>query len=370
MPESLTDDPRPRGLTQRVGGLFAALGVVGALMVALPLAQLLRYQVSEASALSTAQSQLDPMAHAVGVQRALLAHRDAAALVLAGHARFEPERQIRQRAVDQGLSALVGALASGLWPLAVNEAETLGQDWRSLARSCASRSVAVSQSHQAHGLLIEQTLQVMDMVTGGAVPDSPGLQHQPPTLAVVHALPRLAWKQAQVRESELATQAGSTAHSVQKSAAGEGALLALTTQRAAGAALDAQLALYQQAYSEGARHLAAQRRALQSDSGGLVIAMLALAGVAMLLTRAAWPGLRQLAADLQSAPPSSPAPSGLHPSRPQDQAGVLLDRLRDGRPGHRPGDRTDDEPSPSDDHGARPTDRTKRDPQTTLPPPP
>src|SRR5688500_16916132 len=154
MHPSLTDDPRPQGLSQRVGRRLAALGLVGALMVALPLVQLLHYQNSEANTLAAAQAGLDPVARAVDVQRGLLAHRDAAAQGLDGRDNFEPERQVRQGEVDERLTSLSATLVSGPWQRAVGEADALREDWLSLARNCAGRKVAVNESEQAHRLLI------------------------------------------------------------------------------------------------------------------------------------------------------------------------------------------------------------------------
>ena len=75
-------------LPQRLRRSLAALSLVGAVLVALPVAQLLRYQSAELDALTAGRTRLDPVARAVHVQRGLLAHRDVAAQVLGGSRRW------------------------------------------------------------------------------------------------------------------------------------------------------------------------------------------------------------------------------------------------------------------------------------------
>lgn len=388
MHESLTDDPRPQGLSQRVGRRLAALGLVGALMVALPLVQLLRYQNSEASTLAAAQAGLDPVARAVDVQRGLMAHRDAAALVLAGRDSFEPERQVRRGEVDERLTSLATTLVSGPWQRAVGESDALREDWLSLARNFAARSVAPTESEHAHRLLVEQTLQVIDLVADAGAPHAAAsLQQLQPTLAVAHALPRLAWKLEQLAqpvadnnsrqrdlasaEAELArtlgmlnaalivqprpalADAGATAGAaadryfqlLRNAGAETGAGQRSELQRAAGVALAAQFALFTQTHGDAAQQLSRQSRDVQIRSGRLIVAMLTLAAMALLLAVAARRSLRQLIDRAASA--GLPQGADPHqPSVPQRHASALLDRLREGRSA---------------------SDRTRRDSQPTLP---
>lgn len=376
MHPSLTDDPRPQGLSQRVGRRLAALGLVGALMVAMPLLQLLHYQNSEASTLAAAQAGLDPVARAVDVQRGLLAHRDAAALVLAGRDNFEPERQVRQGEVDERLTTLATTLVSGSWQRAVAESDALREDWLSLARNFAGRSVAASESEQAHRLLIEQTLQVIDLVADAGAPHAAAsLQHLQPTLAVAHALPRLAWKlellaqpalppvDNNTRQRDLASaeaelartlgmlnaaliaqprpalaDAGATAgaaadryfHLLRNTSPEAGDEQRKEVQRAASVALAAQFALFQQAHTDASHQLGRQSQAVQQRNGQLIVAMLTLAVMALLLAVGAWRSLRKLIAQVQ--PGDVPDGAEAHqPSQQERQAGALIDRLREGR---------------------------------------
>lgn len=384
-----TLDP-PARLPQRVGRRLAALGLVGALMVALPLVQLLRYQDSEAHTLAAARAGLDPVSRAVEVQRGLLAHQEIAAQVLNGRMVLEPERQVRQGEVDERLTALAVALLSGQWQRAVSESDALREDWQMLARQLGNRGLAASESDQAHRLLIEQTLQVIDLVADAGAPHAAASVHNlQPTLAVAQALPRLAWQLEQLvqpaalpllgdparqrdlasAEAELArtlgmlnaalvtqprpalADAGATAGAAAdryfyllrniRPAAGSEQRAEL--QRAAHIAASAQFSLFQQAHADATEQLAVQHDSVQLSRGRLVVAMTTLAAMALLLAVAAYRNLRLLTvlARLHGSDTGEPHYS----SQPQQHAGALFERLREGRA----------------------SDRTRRDSKPTLP---
>ncbi|MDE2274797.1 MAG: hypothetical protein KGK09_00730, partial [Burkholderiales bacterium] len=142
-------DPTPARLPQRLRRRLAALGLVGALMVALPLVQLLRFQNAADADLLQARTRLDPVARTVAVERSLLAHRSLADRVLAGPATRSPSRLAprqaatapalealraqRQAEVDQRIAALTAALTGGGWQAAATEAQALQHDWSRLA---------------------------------------------------------------------------------------------------------------------------------------------------------------------------------------------------------------------------------------------
>jgi hypothetical protein len=164
-------DPQP---DNRLRHKFAALGAIGSLMVLLPLGELLRHQSAEVQALLAERAVLDPMARTLAVQRGLLGHREVAAAVLKGRKALEPERRLRQAEVDARVAALAGTLASGAWERALDEATALGTDWHELAQRVLARRIGAPQSDQAHTLLVEQALQVMDLVSAGAAPEAMG----------------------------------------------------------------------------------------------------------------------------------------------------------------------------------------------------
>lgn len=158
-------EPRP---SPRLRLKFAALGAVGGAMVLLPLGQVLRYQGAELQSLMSERAALDPLSHALAVQRNVIGHRDVAQRVLLGRAQLEPERRLRQGAVDQSLWALQGALSAGRWVRALGEVGAMMLDWRELTRRIAMRQIDVADSQTQHQLLVEQAVQVMDWVSAAA----------------------------------------------------------------------------------------------------------------------------------------------------------------------------------------------------------
>jgi hypothetical protein len=162
--------PALESLPRRLRGRLAALSVLGALVVALPLGQVLRYQSAEMEMLAAQRAGLNPVTRTVDVQRGLIAHRATAAQVLGGDTRMEPERRVRQAEVDERLAFLAVALTTGPWDRAVRESDALRDDWLLLARDLMAGRVTVFDSEQAHRLLVEQTLQVLDLLADASTP--------------------------------------------------------------------------------------------------------------------------------------------------------------------------------------------------------
>jgi hypothetical protein len=333
---------------------------------------LLRYQSAELNALSASRAKLDPVARAVYLQRGLLAHRDIAGQVLGGQPGLEPERKLRQNEVDGRMAAMMVALATGRWDLAIGEADDLHQDWRQLTQQVAARSIDPPASDRAHRLLVEQTLQVIDLVAAAAqIESTSGTAYQPggvpaATLAIVHTLPRLAWQttllapgavadvQAQRLqiarvEARLARtlgllegarnaadaallQAGATA-----GAATERYLAQLrrtaaspAEQQAAGnAAVQAQMDLFERVHGAATAALTAQTRSAAQQRSLLLGALTCLGLLALALVAHLWRGLLLLQAREQAHADAAAAPGdGGDPQARRAQGERLLSRLR------------------------------------------
>lgn len=151
---------------------FVAFSVVGVAMVCLPLLQVLNYQQAELEQLQNQRAQLDPVAAAVNAQWALLDHRALASAVLTGQGSMESDRQRAKTEVDDRLLSLSSVLGNGQWQLAVLEARALGEDWSQLAQEVQAQTLSPAQSNEAHTLRIEQTLQIVDLVTTSLAPDA------------------------------------------------------------------------------------------------------------------------------------------------------------------------------------------------------
>lgn len=369
--------PEARPPKPRASHRFAALGVVGAVMVLLPTAQLLRYQHAEIEALQTYRAALNPMAEAVGVQRQLLAHAGLAAPVLAGQLHLETRRHERQTEVDRAVDSLQRGLNAGGWFAALEEARSLGSDWAALAREVSARSIGPMQSDLSHRLRIEQALQVMDLLDLALTPDAP--------LAAVMSMPRVAqqWSSltpdadpavlraagarlqqmlagvdtalAQRADPALATAAAQLRRQT------EALLQALPARGEAAAAVPALRQAAVQAQFElltlahGHATAAAQARVTEARwrQAGTLALLLILTGLAWRL----WQDLRRAALPQPAATAPGRAESGL-------VAGRLMQRLRS----------VDTTPSRAESTGAA-TPRPPRsaaqdlDAQPTLPPP-
>jgi hypothetical protein len=176
-------------LAGRLRPRFAALGLVGGLMVCLPLVQLLQYQAAELEWTTAQRAALDPAADAVAVQRSLLAHGDAAGQVLRGRTQAEPQRRSRQAEVDNRLGRLAQSLDEGHWDSALNEQRLLAQDWQALAEQVARRRISAEASDEGHRLRVEQVLQVLDLLALALAP-------RPDTALAEAGAARRAWQPA------------------------------------------------------------------------------------------------------------------------------------------------------------------------------
>ena len=143
---------------------MALLGLIGALALVLPMAQVLRFQVEALVEDRDERARLDPLAEAVAVQRGLIGHDDVSTRVLRGRATLEGERRLRKAAVDERLVALQITLRAGAWLPAQREAQALQADWQLLAGDIEGRRIDVDSSQRGHRLLQEQAVQVMDLV--------------------------------------------------------------------------------------------------------------------------------------------------------------------------------------------------------------
>ena len=197
---------KPRIPTLKLRHKFAALGLIAVAMVATPLVQVLRYQSMQIQAVLYEQTGLDPVSGAVTLQHALLAHRDIAGLVLRGVLQLEPERTVRQAEVDDRAAALETTLFALKLPRAMGEAQALRQDWATLVPQVEHRKITAADSDAAHRLLVEQTLQVIDLVAAAS-----GLGSHGPAktyLASVRDLSSLPHVTAQIAALGLAADSG------------------------------------------------------------------------------------------------------------------------------------------------------------------
>ena len=377
-----TPSPLLTRLPQRLHRRLAALSLVGAALVALPVLQLLRYQTAELNALADGRAGLDPVGRTVFLQRGLLLHRDIAGLVLRGQEALEPERKLRQVEVDQRMAALMVALTSGSWEQAIGESDAQREDWLRLARQVLERGIDATASDQAHRLLVEQGLQIIDLL---AEADPARAEHRSglgpdmsATMGAVHALPRLIWqttalptasdprdpdarqRQMAIIEAGLARTLGrleialgrrSSATATPDPAAPRvalvqaGAAAGAAVERyfsllrrtpegepeiraATGEAVQAQLRLFDAALAVANEALVDRTRVVAQGRVVLLCGLSALALLAGLLALSLAQGLRLLQAAEQWRGDAAAAPTG-GPVEGRAAANVLMQRLRE-----------------------------------------
>ena len=152
---------------------IAALGVVGMALCLLPLVQLLRWHGLELQSAQAAQIQLAPALLAVDLQRGLVDHRQTAARVLNREPQAEGPRRENQAAVDARLAMLGHRLQASYLAETERELSEMRAGWIELVQRIVSGRSSVLHSNQAHQLLIEQTLQIIDNVSSGHADASP-----------------------------------------------------------------------------------------------------------------------------------------------------------------------------------------------------
>lgn len=231
-------------------------------MVLLPLGEVMRHQAQEFQLMSAERAQLDPLAQAVAVQRGLLSHSELCQRLLAGRAALEPERQLRQAVVDTALWDLKNTLAAGLWVSALGEAGQLGLDWRALTQRIQARTVDLKTSQADHRLLIEQTLQVMDLVTAAAPATG---AHQ------LLALRRATTEAAPGSVNSAANSAANMAANMAAHTPSHGERNSQRAQALALARLQAQIQAHSQSLDERLIGLLAARAWLGAVAAGLLV---------------------------------------------------------------------------------------------------
>jgi len=117
-------------------------------------------------------------------------HGELAAQVLRGQVKTEALRRQRAAEVDHHLDALSQTLSTLAWQRPLEESQALAEDWWQLVRAVDSRSISAAASDLGHRLRVEQSLQVMDLLTVAWAPATD------PQAAVLRdaavGLPRLA----------------------------------------------------------------------------------------------------------------------------------------------------------------------------------
>jgi methyl-accepting chemotaxis protein len=179
---------------------FAVLGVLGAVLCAVPLTLVVRSENEQIAVAHAEDAGIDPVRTSLQLARRLQLHRTQAGQLLAGNAGADHERRSHATEVV-GLITVLHKQTSELgYPKATERADAVKASWEKLLADVDGRTTTPEASFQQHSELLEQVF-----VTAEMVADESGLSLDPIAetyfvmTAVVDHGPRLVEALEQVR---------------------------------------------------------------------------------------------------------------------------------------------------------------------------
>ncbi len=209
---------------------FAALGVIGAAMTAIPLVKVIELKQAEIAVAAAEKTGLEAVKLMVPLQRSLQTHRGLSSMVLNGNESADSDRRKRQAEVQEHFDAVGKAFAANGYTKAAEELKSIKTGWDQLSQQVDSKAVSASDSLEKHSTLISRQIELIDQVA-----DASGLSLDPVAesyylmTALVDHLPRLTETLAVARgkgASMLAAKQGSPEERAQlKGVAGQATYL-------------------------------------------------------------------------------------------------------------------------------------------------
>ncbi len=179
---------------------FAALGVIGAVMTAIPALKVLEYKTAEASVAQSEDNGLDPARTAISMMRAMQQHRGLSGIALNGSAAVDGERRALRAEVGKSMDTLLKQVQDFGYKDTTAEVQSLKAEWEKLVAQVDAKSISAADSFSAHSRLIDHALRSIESVA-----DASGLSLDPvaETYFVMTAsmdhLPRLTEAMARLR---------------------------------------------------------------------------------------------------------------------------------------------------------------------------
>jgi methyl-accepting chemotaxis protein len=196
---------------------FALLGVLGAVMCAVPLQKVITYKNSEL-AVAVAESQgLVTLELVTPLQKSLQVHRGLSNMVLNGNVAADAERRAGATEVHAQLDKLGKELESQQYAKAIDDLKAMRSDWDKVLRQVESRELSAAGSTAAHTALVQRLVILIDHVA-----DASGLSLDPVAetyytmTALVDHLPRLTEAVALARGTGAALLAAKQASPVER----------------------------------------------------------------------------------------------------------------------------------------------------------
>jgi methyl-accepting chemotaxis protein len=171
---------------------FAALGVVGAVMCAVPLTLVIQARNAEIAVARGEAAGTGPVASALALQKAMQVHRGMSNIVLNGNAGADSERKLRAGEVAKAIDQFHQQVGQAGYAKVVEQAGRMKEQWQQLQQAVDARSLPAAESFAQHSALVRQTIQAVE-----GIADASGLSLDPVAetyylmTAVTDHLPRL-----------------------------------------------------------------------------------------------------------------------------------------------------------------------------------
>ncbi len=180
---------------------FASIGVISAVMCAVPLSKVVQYKNSElAVAISEKTGRDTALTTGIALQKQLQAHRGLSGMVLNGNSAADNDRRARLADVNAQIALLNTQLATVGYTDAAQLANEIKADFDKVSQQIEARSFSAKESFAAHTMIVRKNFLLLDKVA-----DASGLSLDPVAetyylmTAVVDHLPRMTEALAQAR---------------------------------------------------------------------------------------------------------------------------------------------------------------------------
>jgi methyl-accepting chemotaxis protein len=143
---------------------FAALGVIGAVMCAVPLTKVVQYKSGEIAVAKAEDAGIDPVRTALLLQRHMQAHRGLSGMVLGGNGAADGDRRAKQADANAQFALLTKQLQELGYTKAGEEAKQMKARWDKLNQQVDGKSISPAESFAAHTALVEGNVMLIDTV--------------------------------------------------------------------------------------------------------------------------------------------------------------------------------------------------------------
>jgi methyl-accepting chemotaxis protein len=141
---------------------FVLLGLIAALMLALPSVMMVRDRLGTVRTAGVELSGVAPLSDALAVIRLTQQHRGLSAAVLAGNAAMDAQRQAKAAELAQALARLQASAANLGEGELLSTRGRIADEWQALSAAVAARGLAGPQSFARHTALIGAELGLLE----------------------------------------------------------------------------------------------------------------------------------------------------------------------------------------------------------------